>query len=164
MSRFADLLSQLGVVRSERQRVEGRLAEARTELKSLRTASMCKSDALVALDAYIDGCQAHFTENLLHTMRQHNRDGCESFCAIGGGLPLMRNVTTGQYDDRLAIAVLAPQLKAQVRESLKAWKCPGTLPLAKRKARVNELETEIAQLTRELAEIEAAADAARGSL
>jgi DNA repair exonuclease SbcCD ATPase subunit len=164
MSRFAELLNSLGVIRTERQRVERRLEDARRELASLRTASMCKTDTIAAMDSYIDACQAHFTENLLRAMRQFNRDGIESFDDVGGGLPLFRNVTNGVYDDRLATSVLAPQLKAQIRESLKGWKCPGTLPLAKRKARCAELETEVAQLSRELAEIEAATDAARGVL
>ena len=164
MSNFSELLSSIGVIKSERQRVERRLEESRHELHSLQKAAMCKADALMALDAYVDGCQAHFTENLLLNMRQFNRDGIETFTQIGGGLPILRNVTNGVFDDRLAVAVLAPQLKAQIRESLKTWKCPGTPPLAKRKARIVELTMEIEQLTRELAEIEATADQARGSL
>jgi hypothetical protein len=164
VSKFSDLIASLRVVKSERAAVEAKLAAARRELQSLRTASMCKADTIAAIDAYLDGCRAHFDENILRVMRQHNRDGIESFNSIGGGLPLLRNVTNGVYDDRLAVAVLAPQMKAQIRESLKAWECPGTLPLAKRKARCAELEEEIAKLDGELREIIDAADQARAVL
>lgn len=164
MSRFADLLQSLGAVRGERQKIEQGLEAARRELQTLRSSAMCKADAATALEQYVDGCRALFDENLLHVLDLHNRAGIESFTAVGGGLPLLRNAHSGATDERLAVAVLAPQIKTAIRESLKAWKCPGTMPLAKRRARCAELEAEITQLTRELAEIEDIADRARGAL
>ena len=164
MSRFANLIESLGIVRSERQKIQRRLDETRRELQTLRGSAMCKADTLAALDEYIDGCRALFDENLMRVLDLHNRAGIESFNAVGGGLPLLRNAGSAVTDDRLAVAVLAPQIKATIRDSLKGWKCPGTLPLTKRKARCAELEAEIAQLTREFAEIEDVADRARGVL
>lgn len=164
MSRFTDLLQGLGVIRSERQRVERRLAEARDELQALRKAPMCRADALAALENYIDSCVQRFDENLIGVLDRFNRGGVQSFNDIGGGIPLLRDLSNGQHDDRLAVAVVAPLLKQAVRESMKKYQCPGSPPLAKRRTRIAELETEIAGLARELAEIEAAADQARGAL
>jgi hypothetical protein len=161
--KFADLIAGLAVVRDERAATEKRLEAARRELSEVKTAAMCKADVIEQLDRYIDECAQMFRANLEHVVQQHAGAGRESFTSIGGGLPLLRP-WAGGVDDRLEVAVLAPQLKAAIREHLKGFKCPGTAPLAKRRARRAELEAEIAALTTQLAEIEAAADAARNSL
>lgn len=161
--KFADLIASLSVVRDERAAVEKRLEAARQELAAAKSAAMCKSDVVAQLDEYIDTCAAAFRENLDHVLKNHAGAGRETFTDIGGGLPLLRPWAGGQ-DDRLQVAVLAPQIKAQIRESLKDWRCPGTAPIAKRRVRRAELEAEIATLSAQLAEIEAAADAARNAL
>lgn len=163
MSKFSDLIAGLSVVKTERAKVEAKLQTAQREIADLGNAPMCKTDVVAALDAYIDGCRKMFDENLRHVLSLHNVAGQETFTSIGGGLPLLRTFS-GTFDDRLQVAVLAPQLKATIRESLKEWKCPGTAPLAKRKARCAELETEIEALREQLAEIQAAADQARNAL
>lgn len=163
MSKFTDLIASLSVVKTERAKVESKLRTAQQELADLNNVPMCKTDVVAALDSYIDGCRKMFDENLRHVLSLHNVAGQETFTSIGGGIPLLRTFS-GTFDDRLQVAVLATQLKATIRESLKDWKCSGTAPLAKRKARCAELEAEIAALNDELQEISEAADRARNSL
>lgn len=164
MSKFADLIASLGVVRSERAKVERRLEESRQELGALRKAPLCRADALAALESYVDACNQRFAENLLLMLRRFNRDGVRTFAEVGGGLPLLRDATNGALDDRLLTAVLSEPLKIAIRAAMKSYTCPGTLPLAKREARSAELEAEVQELTRQLAEIETATDAARAQL
>lgn len=163
MSKFSDLIASLSIVRDERAAVEKKLEAAKRELAEINTAPLCKTDVIAQLDAYIEGCKKMFDENLQHVLKLHNVAGRESFGDIGGGLPLLRTFA-GTFDDRLQVAVMAPQLKSTIRESLKDWKCPGSAPLIQRKARRSELEKEVASLTAQRKEIEAAADAARNQL